>query len=328
MKVLVTGANGFLGNHVVKRLLARGTDKLSIRCLVRKGSDLNGLDEGQVDIFRGSLNDEAILAGMLDEIDTVIHLAASMGGSPMGMFTETVVSTENLVNAIKRSSVSRIVFCSSFSVYGASELSDGDVFDEHCPIEKNPAQRDAYAWCKYYQERWLRENIADQELVILRPGVIYGEGKGLLSPRLGMTLPGLPVFLKIGGRARMPLTHVKNCADAFALATLKEGLNTQIFNVVDDECPTQNEYLALYQRIIAPIPRKVPVPYMVFWLMSFSFDYLHKFSGGNFPGIFSVYKVRSMYRRFQYSNSKIKTTLGWVPEVSLREGLMESKEYL
>ena len=327
MRVLITGANGFLGRKVVQKLRERGDSDLQIRCLVRKGSGLNGLDSQHVEICRGSLNEESALATLLDGVDVLVHLAASMSGSPMGMFNETVVSTEKLMQAVQSSNVKRIVFCSSFSVYGGSGLSAGAEFNEDCPLEPEPYRRDPYSWCKYYQEKWVREHAGSRELLILRPGVIYGDDKGLLSPRVGMALPGLPFFLKIGGRARVPLTHVENCADAFALAVLKPELGSHVLNVVDDDCPTQKQYLRIYQAAFGKIPRKIPLPYPMFLLMCWCLDQLHQVSKGNFPGIFSPYKAKSMYRRFRYSNERIKSVLGWVPEVSLSQGIESAKKY-
>ena len=328
MRVLVTGANGFLGRHVVSRLLSRDDPSLKVRCLVRKGSSLNGLDAGRVEIVRGSLNENRDIEAALVDVDVLVHLAASMGGSPMGMFIETVVSTEKLVSIANQSpTLKRTVFCSSFSVYGASQLSAGAVFDESCPLEPQPHKRDAYAWCKYYQEKWMREHSA-VPVAIIRPGVIYGEDKGLLSPRLGMQLPGLPVFLKIGGRARVPLTHVENCAEAIVLAALKEGLGTEAFNIVDDESPTQKAYLKRYQALFGPIRNMLPLPYPLFLLACFCFERLHLISKGNFPGIFTPYKAKSMYRRFSYSNRKAKDLLGWQPVVSLEEGLRMSADFM
>ena len=327
-RVLVTGSNGFLGRYVVSQLIARNDSNVSVRCLVRVGSNLNRLDEGKVEIFRGSLDDPAAIPKMLDGIDIVVHLAASKGGSPMGMFAETVVSTEKLMTSLAESTVKKLVFCSSFSVYGASQLSTGAVFDEHCPVEPYPSKRDPYAWCKYYQEKWIKEHSADVDVVIVRPGVIYGEDQGLLSPRVGMHLPGLPIFLKIGGGAKVPLTHVVNCADLIAAAALNSDVRNDTFNAVDDECPTQSEYLELYETEIGKIKKKVPLPYPVFVLACWSYDMLHGISKGNFPAIFSYYKAKSMYRRFEYSNNHAKTVLGWSPSVSLKDGIAESAAFI
>jgi len=324
MNFLVTGANGFLGKHVVASLLKSAGEGANIRCLVRKGSDPGNLSQLDVEIFRGSLDDETVYPELLRDIDIVIHLAASMSGSPMGMFAETVVSTEKLVRHVNQSNASRFVFCSSFSVYGASQLKAGDVLDETCPLEPNPVKRDTYAWCKYHQELWVRDHVKAAELTIIRPGVIYGDGQGLLSSRIGMQLPGLPLFLRIGGRAKLPLVHVSNCADLIALAALHSTGKSEVYNAVDDACPTQRSYLKAYERHFGKISRKLWLPYPVFWLASACYDLLHRTSNGNFPAIFSTYKVRSMYRPLEYSNAKAKASLNWRPRVTLQDGLEQS----
>jgi nucleoside-diphosphate-sugar epimerase len=323
MNILITGGNGFLGRHVVSSLLEQGN--CSVRCLVRHGSQLNGLPEDQIQIVRGSLNNPQDIKEALKGIDTVIHLAASMGGSPMGMFIETVVSTEILMSALSESPVDRFVFCSSFSVYGASELKTGSIFDENCPIEPNPKDRDAYAWCKYYQELWVKENVHSKtDLAIIRPGVIYGEDKGLLGPRIGLRLPGIPIFLQIGSNARLPLTHVQNCADAIACAGLSPNKPVGTFNIVDDECPTQKQYVKEYEKHFGTIPKRIVIPYRLFLWLSSVYWMLHKLSKGNLPPVFSSYKAKSMYRRFNFSNQKAKKELGWTPKVSLQDGLAQS----
>ncbi len=327
-RILVTGANGFLGRYVVAQLLAQKGADYSIRCLVRVGSQLNGLDPNKVEIVRASLDDANAIPGVLDSVDIVVHLAASKGGSPMGMFAETVVSTEKLMSCIANSGVRKLVFCSSFSVYGSSQLPTGATFDENCPVEPKPNQRDPYAWCKYYQERWIKSHAKNIDLVIVRPGVIYGEDQGLLSPRVGMQLPGLPIFLKIGGRAKVPLTHVDNCADLIAKAALMDSVRDDVFNAVDDDCPTQREYLALYEEHIGKIKNKLPLPYPLFLFASWSYNLLHRLSNGNFPAIFSAYKTRSMYRRFEFTNAHAKTVLGWTPCIPLQDAMKESAAFI
>lgn len=327
MIVLVTGANGFLGRHVVSSLQDMA-DGARLRVLVRNGSDPRGLETLDVDLVRGSLDDEGVYAELLRGVDVVVHLAASMSGSPMGMFAETVVSTEKLVRAINASSVSRVVFCSSFSVYGASQLKAGTLFDESCPLEPHPTKRDTYAWCKFYQEQWVRDNLETADLLVIRPGVIYGDGQGLLSSRLGIRLPGIGLFLRIGGGARVPLVHVANCGDLIARAAVRSDVKSETFNAVDDECPTQREYIAMYEKRFGKISRQLWLPYPMFWLASASYDLMHRISRGNFPAIFSTYKAKSMYRTFNYSNAKAKALLGWQPRVRLDEGLDQSAAVL
>jgi len=325
MKVLVTGSNGFLGIEVVKALLNLDEKVDLIRCLVRSGSNLNGLDLLDVEVFTGSLNSEKNVNDCLDGIDTIIHLAAAKSGSALGMFNETVVATEILFDAIKlrKNTIQKFVFISSFSVYGTSLLSKGDIVDEKTPIEPSPELRDSYAWVKYYQEKLCIERCQelDINLVIHRPGVIYDKNN-LLSPRVGLALPGIPFFIVIGGGAKVPFVHVKNCAYAIALSSQNENANGEIFNLVD-ETPTQKEFIARYEKKKGKIPKKLTLPLWLYLIGCKVAEKIHHISKGNFPNIFNAYRAKGMYTPFEFSNDKIIQLLNWRALTSIDETLNE-----
>ena len=115
MRALVTGANGFLGRHVVSALQARGID---VRALVRPAAQLEQLGwPSSVEIFRGDLRTSRDLAAAFDGIDVVLHLAAVVSGGDDAQFAGTVAGTERLLEAMATSSCRRLILCSSFSVY-------------------------------------------------------------------------------------------------------------------------------------------------------------------------------------------------------------------
>ncbi|QOL26494.1 NAD-dependent epimerase/dehydratase family protein [Thalassotalea sp. LPB0316] len=324
MSILVTGANGFLGSETVKAMLGQG--QTGIRCLVREGSSTNGLESLDVEIMRGSLNDQGVVANALSGVDTVVHIAASKSGSPMGMFNETVVSTEILLDEMERLGTKRLVFISSFSLYGTSLCSKGSVVDENTPVEPHPEWRDPYSWVKYYQEMLCVErcNALGIELVIHRPGVIYSDEKDMFSPRVGFALPGMPFFLIVGGSAKVPFVHVKNCALAVALSVDNPDATGEVFNLVD-ETPKQTEAIKLYERHFPKIKNKIKIPLSLYLFGGRIAEWIHKKSGGNFPNIFSPYRAKTMYTPFEFSNEKIKNILGWKPVISL-EQVLSSKD--
>lgn len=322
MSVLVTGANGFLGVEVVKAL--KGLEVNDIRCLVRSGSSLNGLSDLNVDVFRGSLNSEKNVKDALVGVDTVVHLAASMSGSPMGMFTETVVATEILFDMIATSNIKKFVFISSFSLYGTSLLSAKQTVDEMTPIEPKPELRDSYSWVKYYQEKLCIERCKalNIELVIHRPGVIYSKEQNILSPRVGLALPKIPFFIIVGGKAKVPFVHVRNCGLAVALSVINDDANGEIFNLVD-ETPTQKEFISLYEKLHQKIPRKITLPLWFYLTICKVAEKVHKVSKGNFPNIFSAYRAKTMYTPLEFSNDKLVKILKWEPVITLEETLKE-----
>ena len=120
MKVLVTGANGFLGRHVVDALLARGVE---VRAMVRPAARVEQFGwSSKVEIFRADLRTSRDLKRAFDGVDALIHLAAVVSGGEDAQFAGTVVGTERLLDAMAASACRRIVLCSSFSVYDYSSL--------------------------------------------------------------------------------------------------------------------------------------------------------------------------------------------------------------
>ena len=179
MKVLVTGAGGFLGRHVVAALLRRGCQ---VRVLIRPTTRIDGLTwADQVDVFRGDLRSSASLVPAFDDMDILVHLAARVGGSDSAQMADTVVGTERLLENMARSATRRLVLASSFSVYGWSDVQG--TLTEESPLEADLYRRDGYAIAKTWQERVVRRmsHEHDWDLTVLRPGFIWGRDHEYLA---------------------------------------------------------------------------------------------------------------------------------------------------
>jgi nucleoside-diphosphate-sugar epimerase len=326
---LVTGSNGFVGARVVERLLARGQN---VRAFVRPGSDLTRLEalrdpKRPFEIFRGSLASPEAAAEALSGVRVVYHLAAALRGTAADMFLGTVVTSKNLLEAAGRmKDPPRIVLVSSFSVYGVAKLPRGAVVDESTPVEDEPLARDLYALTKLRQERlfWEASEKYHLDLVVLRPGVIYGPTSGAFSARVGLQMPG--VFLHLGRDNLLPLTYVDNCAEAIVQAGETAAAVGQIYNVVDDDLPTARDYLARYKREVAPL-RSLSVPYPLLMLGSHLVERYHVHSKGQLPAIFTPYKTASNWKGNRFANDKLKA-LGWRPLVTTDEGIARTFGYL
>ncbi len=331
MKILVTGANGFLGSALVERLLVRG--HRGIRLLVRPGSDQSRLTRlereypGGIELSIGTLNIPAECARAVEGVDIVYHLAAATGGAAADMFQNSVVATKNLLEAMLATGRKiRLVFCSSFAVYGVAGLPRGAVVDENTPIEPHPEDRDVYSHTKLRQEQlvWQYHRERGVPTAFVRPGVIYGPGGGsAISTRVGLNLFGL--FLHLGRKNIIPLTYVDNCAEAIAVIGEREDTSGQVYNVVDDGLLDASEYLARYRKSVQKL-RYVTVPYPVTWLMSYAVEKYYDHSRGQLPAVFTRYKTGSTWKGNRFDNSKLKA-LGWKPLVTTDEGLTRHFEY-
>jgi nucleoside-diphosphate-sugar epimerase len=330
MKILVTGAGGFLGKRLVERLLAHG--QLDVRAMLRdrsKGAALEAIaapyPAAHVELFGANLKNPVEVAAALEGVGLVIHAAAALKGSPAEMFLDSVVASRSLlegVAAMDPGQRPRIVLVSSFGAMGVAELERGALVDETVPLETRPGERDVYSHTKLRQEQlfWEYREKLGFELVVLRPGVIYGPGSGHFSTRVGLSLFGR--FMHLGGSNLLPLTYVDNCAEAIVVAALAPQAAGEIYNVVDDQLLTSQQYLRLYQQKVKRL-KTIPVPY---WLLQWGSGLVERYSTrsrGQLPAIFTPYKTRAMWGGNRFSNAKLKR-LGWQPIVSTAEGLDRS----
>lgn len=327
MKVFVTGGTGFLGRRVVRMLCEDG---LQVRCLVRPSSDLSALRDyvgpdlwNGVEVAPGELSDVDSCRRLIDDCDTVCHVAAALGGSTAVMFLNTVIPTRYLLTAAVQCGVSRLVQVSSFGVYGAAGLSTGALLNEQTPLDPHPEWRDPYSYSKIIQEQaaWEVHQQSKLPLVIIRPGVIFGPGRGVLSGRVGLNVG--PLLVRMGGSQTLPYTYVDNCASAIRQAVLAEGIDGEAFNILDDGLPTGSQLVRRLRRAGQKV-RSLWVPRPLIGPLSSVYEWYSLWSRGQLPGVITRYRSDSMWKKLRYSNEKAKSVLGWRPHVSFEEAFERS----
>ena len=304
MKVLVTGAGGFLGARVVTQLLDRGH---AVRAMVRPAAaTVPAAWRDRAEIVRADLRAVPAMESLFDGVDVLVHLAATVRGSPEAQFVGSAVCTEKLLEGMRRAGSTRhIVLASSFSVYDATAATR--TITEASPVRARPYDCDGYTVAKVWQERVARR-MADENnwtLAVLRPGLIYGPGAA--SDGAGITLGG--VCLVVAPFSRLRLTHVENCAAAFADAAEKKVAGT--FNLVDDEHISAWGYAGRLSRQTV----RVPVPYAaglaLAYLAKLTSRVLFPPKGGKLPEVLNPRPYRARFRPFIYDTRQAKAVLGW-----------------
>jgi nucleoside-diphosphate-sugar epimerase len=327
MRILVTGANGFLGFRLVRQLLLSG--ETNICCLIRSAQEIprlrslgNEFAKANLEISIGDLTSKDDVRSAAADVEVLYHLAAAMRGSPADMFLNTVVGSKNLLDELVKNRLERAILVSSLAVYSTADLPDGAVITEDTPLEPHPEKRGTYCQAKLRQERLFRDYQSAHgfHLVTVRPGVVYGPLGPRLSARIGVNLFG--VLLHFGANNLLPLTYVDNCAAAVAAVGQREGEGNEVFNIVDDELPTANEYLKGYRQNVERL-RYLRVPYFVLQGLSRFVEKYHAHSKGQLPLAFTPYKSASLWRGNRLDNSKLKST-GWTQGIPTREGMQRT----
>jgi len=326
--ILVTGATGFIGLRVVQSLLDRGFRR--IRCFTRPSTQASKLaalcgtiDAPELQLLRGNLlsTDDCIAA--TKDAALVIHLAAGRGEKSFpDAFMNSVVTTRNLLNAcLLHRRLQRFVNVSSFTVYTNTRKPLGRLLDETCPVEPHPETRgEAYCYAKTKQDEIVTEYGKNRGIpyVIVRPGAVYGPGNLAITARVGIGTFGL--FLHLGGSNPIPLTYVDNCAEAIVLAGLRQGIDGEVFNVVDDDLPSSRQFLRLYKRHVKRFP-SLYVPKLVSYGLCDLWERYCNWSHGQLRSAFNRSRWHSFWKKTYYTNQKLKTRVGWKPRISTREGL-------
>lgn len=291
--VLVTGANGFVGERITRRLLAEGA---RVRAIVRKREAADELAREGVEVVLGELADPAVLRGAVEGARAVVHVAATASNDMAEAMRINAEATRVLAEAALAASVERFVHISTIAVH---DLEGIEVVDEETPFVSGESAPTPYGASKAEGDRAIFGAIArGLRAVILRPGVVLGAHPtstwGSIVPR-GIAAGKFP--LVAGGQGTLPYVHVENLVDAVLISLRLEAAVGQAFNIVDADT-TWGRYIDAFRK--GPLP---PAPDNVPALSMFAF-------------------------RGAFSNAKAKRVLGYAPTRTYDEAMAETLAFL
>jgi UDP-glucose 4-epimerase len=292
--------------------------------MVRPATDLPAFDWlSSVEVFRADLRTSRELQRAFEGVDVLLHLAAVVSGAEDAQFAGTVAGTERLLDAMAASTCRRLVLCSSFSVYDYSAI--GRILDEDSPLHRAPGvyARDGYTIAKWWQERVTRRFAEKHgwDLTVLRPGFIWGRDNGYLAA-LGQRFGRH--HLVIGPLTRIPMTHVENIADVFALAAADPRARGQTLNVVDGPGERIWAYLSDHMRGSGQPGWRLPVPYwFALGIVRLAFATVLK-RADKVPSILIPRRFESRLKPLRFENRRLRETLGWTPPLDYRKCLVRT----
>lgn len=256
-KTLVTGATGFLGRHLVDRLLEAGEP---VRVLTR--SDDPGFESDAVEVIVGDLDDPNCLNECVAGIQRIYHLAGRVTRDPSRahlMYSLHVEGTQRLLDAARAADgIERIVVASTSGTVGVS--SDPEfIADDASPMAENTVRRWPYYLSKIFAERLCQQYVRDHDLpiIVMRPTLLLGPGDWRESSTSDVVL-----FLKRRVPALMSggisFVDVRDTADAF-IAAMEKGRDGQTYLLGARNCTLQQFFETLQDLTGIPAP-KIPVP--------------------------------------------------------------------
>jgi 2-alkyl-3-oxoalkanoate reductase len=316
MTVLVTGAAGFLGSHVVDLLAESGERP---RLLVRPGERV-AADAGDVQV--GDVGDRAALESALDGVDRVLHCAACTGPwGPAAEYERTNVrGLETLVRTAVAAGVRRLVHVSSITVHGNDV---GEAADETAPLREEP---NPYSGSKVAGERLLGRMIRDEgvPVTIVRPGWIYGPRDHASFGRLADRIAHGRMMLVGGGDNHLPLIYVRDAARGVVLASEPADAVGRSYLLVNDEPVTQRGYLtAIATELGAPVPAR-QVPYRLMLSAGAAAEALARLARRREPPPVMRYGIQLLGGENRFVITRAREELGFVPSVDLAEGVRRS----
>jgi nucleoside-diphosphate-sugar epimerase len=312
-KALVTGGTGFVGQHLLQRLL---TEPHYVPIAPTRLS--SGLPLSIQSVVVGDINGHTDWTQALAGVDAVVHTAARVhvmkeaASDPLAAFRlVNVQGTLNLARQAAAKGVRRFVFISSVKVNGESTV-PGVPFAEHMA----PAPQDAYGISKLEAEQGLREiaNLTGMDVVIIRPPLIYGPGvKANFAALLAAVKLGIPLPLGAVHNARS-LVGLDNLIDFIVTCITHARAANQTFMVSDGQDLSTTELIRGMAQGAGVSARLVPLP---MWTLN---------AGARFLGKRDA--IQRLCGNLQVDITKARDLLAWVPPVSVSEGLRRTVEEL
>lgn len=322
--LLVTGATGLVGSHVVQRARKEGR---RVRAFVRTSSNIKLLQKWEVEWVQGSMTEPYSLKAALSGVTHVVHCAAMVGdwGDIKHYRQVNVEGLEGFLEMARDcETLQRFVHISSLGVYPAG--------DHHGTDESTPPSAegiDAYTRSKVEAEEILTYYVKREKTpaVALRPGFIYGPRDRTVLPRIIERMRDGKASYVGDGQTVLNNTYVGNLVDAIFLALDRHDLVGEFFNIRDGRLVTKREFFETIAELGGlPKPNR-EIPLGIAQPVATAWEWLWRTIGMDSAPLLSQATVKFLGYNLDYSIEKAKKKLGYRPRVDFKEGMQTTMEW-
>jgi 2-alkyl-3-oxoalkanoate reductase len=318
VRAVVTGAAGFIGSHLCRRLRREGFE---VRGLLLPGEDSSALEQAGVEVHRGDLLAPPSLRGLIQGGETVFHLAARVldWGKWEAFHGIIVGGTKNLLEHCR--GACRFVFLSSIAAYGVGRTMQG--FTEEMPcIRTGIPYGDSKMEAEGLVRTWCGTNGVD--FTIIRPANVIGPGSVWVREALNTFHRG-PVPLIGGGDFSASLVGVDNLVEGIRLAATRQEGKQQCFNLRDDWKVTWRRYLTELGSLVGKEPRG-SLPFSAVWALGSLLETVCNPLGLRPPMTRLMAGITG--RNNDVSTKSARQLLGWESRVSYEEAMERIKDWV
>lgn len=315
MTTLITGATGFLGVHLARRLLNEGE---AVRIFVRTPAKAEALVAEGAQIFIGDIAEETAARRAAEGCTTFYHVAAALNGDYATQYRANVEGTRTMIRVVEPAT--RFVHVSSIAVYGNNYPYD---IDETRPPAPGGS---AYGVTKTVAEQVVISEAQkrDIEWTIIRPGMIYGPGAGLWTRGVFGLARRNPTPFFGDGSGSAHAIYVDDVVDLMITAARHPAGRGEIFNATPDPAPTWREYVAAYSRLAGHQNwRALPISAAHIIAGVAMLAAPRHSMARDFPDMIGL-----LTRRMHFKMDKARDLLGWSPKIDLQTGVALCTPYL
>jgi nucleoside-diphosphate-sugar epimerase len=336
MKVLVTGATGFIGGHLVRHLLAQGH---GVRALTRRraGSEdrVAPLAEAGVELAWGEVTDLGSVRSAVQGVEAVFHLAAvrDKWGTPESLYREVNVGgTHHLLEAVAETGAERFVYCSSV---GVARYPGNLAADETLPF-REPSSQVFYHRTKAQAERMVLDWASSGRVpaVVVRPVITYGplDEWGMVTRLIAMLAGGR--FVPIGnGCAHVDLAYIDDVVSGMRRA-LEVGTSGQVY-ILSGTAPIEVRVLiGKICNLLGKHPPRARIPVSLAYTAGWGLEKLYAFGSrlgldvAKHQPLITRDKIATLAVDRGFSHARASRELGYQPQVDYDEGLRRTLDWL